>query len=221
MLRRKAVWLSCSGMDNGCSRWRRSSRWRSHSIRVVRRGQPHSCRVRGGCGAGRRAAWHMLHPALAAQAAAIVFPDAPTGADGCALVAKRPGVVYYLMGTGDTFSLSDIEQLGRRHEVSASIVLAVARGVQGEDRSWMYRVKLSERAVARAGLLANRSSLPLPSPARGPPPLRGGGSGEMTCTSPGRAQTDRGRPTFAGFRRIADALPSTYFPHSRTWQQDR
>ena len=100
------------------------------------------------------AEWHMLHPALAAQAAAIVFPDAPTGADGCALLAKRPGVVDYLMGLGSTFSLSDIEQLARSHQVTASIVLAAALGPQGEDRSWMYRVKLGERAVAGAGLLA-------------------------------------------------------------------
>lgn len=102
----------------------------------------------------RVAAWYMLNPALAAQAAAIVFPDAPTVADACALLANRPGVVDYLMGMGDTFSLSDIEQLARSRQVTASIVLAAAQGAEGEDRSWLYRVKLSERAVAHAGLFA-------------------------------------------------------------------
>ena len=100
------------------------------------------------------AAWYMLQPSLVEQTAAIVFPDAPTGADACALLATRPGVVDYLMGLGDTFSLTDIEQLARSHQVTSSTVIAGAQGIRGEDVSWLYRVKLSERAVASAGLLA-------------------------------------------------------------------
>jgi len=100
------------------------------------------------------AAWAMLHPALAAQASAIFFPDAPTVADGCARLADCPGIVDYLVGMGHTFSLADIEQLARAHQVSSSVVIAAATGLEGEDRSWMYRVKLSEHAIANAGLLA-------------------------------------------------------------------
>jgi hypothetical protein len=99
-------------------------------------------------------AWYMLQPSLVEQTAAIVFPDAPTSADACALLANRPGVVDYLMALGDTFSLSDIEQLARFHQLTPSIVVALAEGIRREDRSWLYRVKLSERAVASAGLLA-------------------------------------------------------------------
>ena len=102
---------------------------------------------------GQRA-WYMLQPCLAEQAAAIVFPDAPTPADGCALLASRPGVVDYLLGLGDTFSLADIEQLARNKQVIPSMVVAAARGLRQEDLSWLYCVKLSERAVASAGLLA-------------------------------------------------------------------
>jgi hypothetical protein len=100
------------------------------------------------------AAWRLLHPSIAVQAAAILFPDAPTGADACALLAGREGVSDFLMGMGDTFSLADIECLARSNQVTSSVVLAAARGGQGEDRSWLYRVKLSERAVAQEGLLA-------------------------------------------------------------------
>jgi hypothetical protein len=102
---------------------------------------------------GQRA-WYMLQPCLAEQAAAIVFPEAPTPADGCALLASRPGVVDYLLGLGDTFSLADIEQLARNKQVTPSMVAAQARGLRQEDLSWLYCVKLSERAVASAGLLA-------------------------------------------------------------------
>jgi hypothetical protein len=99
-------------------------------------------------------AWNMLNSALAAQAIAIFFPDAPTLADGCARLADRPGVVDYLLGMGDPFSLTDIEQLARLGQGTASFVAAMAEGMQGEDRTWMYQVKLSERAIASAGLLA-------------------------------------------------------------------
>jgi hypothetical protein len=99
-------------------------------------------------------AWHMLHPCLVKQTAAILFPDAPTGADACALLANRPGVVAYLMAVGDAFSLSDIEQLARGHQVTSSIVVANGQGIRRENLSWLYRVKLSERAVASAELLA-------------------------------------------------------------------
>jgi hypothetical protein len=99
-------------------------------------------------------AWYMLQPSLVEQTAAIVFPDAPTSADACALLTNRPGVVDYLMALGDTFSLSDIEMLARGHQLTPSIVVANAQGIRREDRSWLYRVKLSERAVASAGLLA-------------------------------------------------------------------
>ena len=81
------------------------------------------------------AVWPLLQPAIAAQAAAIFFPEASTGADACALLATRPGVLNYLRGTGLTFSLGDIEQLARGRQVSASIVVAHARGVHSEDRS--------------------------------------------------------------------------------------
>jgi hypothetical protein len=99
-------------------------------------------------------AWYMLQPCLAEQAAAIVFPDAPTPADGCASLASRPGVVDYLLGLGDTFSLTDIEQLARNKQLTPSMVVAAARGLRQEDLSWLYCVKLSERAIASAGLLA-------------------------------------------------------------------
>lgn len=99
-------------------------------------------------------AWYMLQPCLAEQAAAIVFPDAPTPADGCALLASRPGVVDYLLGLGDTFSFTDIEQLARDKQLTPSMVVAMARGLRQENLSWLYCVKLSERAVANAGLLA-------------------------------------------------------------------
>ena len=102
---------------------------------------------------GQRA-WYMLQPCLAEQAAAIVFPDALTPADGCALLASRPGVVDYLLALGDTFSLADIEQLAHNKQVTPSMVVAMARGLRQEDLSWLYCVKLSERAVASAGLLA-------------------------------------------------------------------
>lgn len=101
-----------------------------------------------------QSAWYMLQPCLAEQAAAIVFPDAPTPADGCALLASRPGVVDYLLALGDTFSLTDIEQLARSKQLVPSMVVAMARGLRQEDLSWLYCVKLSERAIANAGLLA-------------------------------------------------------------------
>lgn len=99
-------------------------------------------------------AWYMLQPCVAEQAAAIVFPAVPTPADGCALLASRPGVVDYLLALGDTFSLSDIEQLARSRQLTPSMVVAGARGPRQEDLSWLYCLKLSERAVASAGLLA-------------------------------------------------------------------
>jgi hypothetical protein len=99
-------------------------------------------------------AWFMLQPCLVEQTAAIVLPDAPSGADACALLANRPGVVNYLMGLGDTFSLADIEQLARSGQVMQSFVGAQARDLRNEDVTWLYRIKLSERAVASAGLLA-------------------------------------------------------------------
>jgi hypothetical protein len=98
--------------------------------------------------------WYMVQPCLAQQTAAIIFPDAPTGADACALLASRPGVMDYLMGLGDTFSLADIEQLARNGQDTLSIVAAQARGLRQEDLSWMYCVKLSKRALASAGLFA-------------------------------------------------------------------
>ncbi len=99
-------------------------------------------------------AWYMLQPCLVEQVADIVFPEASTGADACALLASRPGVVHYLLGLGDTFSLTDIEFLARSGQLTPSTVCAQARGPRQEDLAWLYRVRLSERAVASAGLLA-------------------------------------------------------------------
>lgn len=98
--------------------------------------------------------WNLLHPAVAQQAAAIVLPDAHSAAEGIARLAGRPGLVSYLLGMGDTFSLSDVEQLARTGQTTASIVLALASGLQGEDRTWMYQVRLSERALSQAGQFA-------------------------------------------------------------------
>jgi hypothetical protein len=102
---------------------------------------------------GAHPAWDVLHPAVAAAAARIVAPASGRLAEGCARLAARPGIVSYLLGMGDTFSLADIEHLAQNGQTSPSIVLASAQGLQGEDRSWMYRVRLSPRAVQQAGLL--------------------------------------------------------------------
>jgi len=95
----------------------------------------------------------MLQPCLAEQAAAIVFPDAPTPADGCAMLASRPGVVDYLLALGDTFSLTDIEQHARNKDMTLSMVVALARGLRQENLSWLYCMQLSKRAIANAELL--------------------------------------------------------------------
>jgi hypothetical protein len=103
------------------------------------------------------AAWNLLHPAVVEQAAALAFPsrslEAGT-ASGCALLSAHPGVLTYLFGLGDTFSLTDIEYLARARQVSSSIVVAQAQGLRGDDRSWMYRVKLSDRAIEQVAQLA-------------------------------------------------------------------
>jgi len=78
---------------------------------------------------GTNPAWYMLNSCLVEQTAAIVFPDAPTSADACALLASRPGAVNYLMGMGDTFSLADIEHQARNGPLEQSIVLAMAKGL--------------------------------------------------------------------------------------------
>jgi hypothetical protein len=98
--------------------------------------------------------WRIVHHALVKQAAAIVCPGEPTGADACAVLARRQGVVDYLMAWGDTFSLSDIEMLARMRQTEPSVVIASARGFGGEDRSWLYRIKLSEHAIANQDLFA-------------------------------------------------------------------
>ncbi|MEP6610114.1 MAG: hypothetical protein ABJA83_15765 [Burkholderiaceae bacterium] len=135
------------------------------------------------------AAWYMLCPAVAAQAASIVFRDAPTGADACALLAKYPGVVRYLLGLGDTFSLSDVEQLARRRQVTSSVVSAAAQSSDGEDRSWLYRVKLSERAVASAELLAVSYARENEAPCRiaQPPATRWSTQNRQSNTGKGRS----------------------------------
>jgi hypothetical protein len=63
----------------------------------------------------------------------------------------------YLIALGDTFSLTDIEELARRRQTESHIVLALATGwgFSGEDRdrNWLYRIKLSHRAIANKELL--------------------------------------------------------------------
>jgi hypothetical protein len=98
--------------------------------------------------------WRLLHPALAMQAAAIVRPDVQAGADACAILAARPGLLDYLLALGDTFSLADIEQLARSRQSTPSMVIAQAHGFDGEDRSWFYKVKLGRRAIDQQELLA-------------------------------------------------------------------
>jgi hypothetical protein len=97
--------------------------------------------------------WRILHPALAKQAAEIVCPDAATGADACARLAGQPGVMDYLLALGNTFSLTDIEQFARMGQSESSVVVAAAHGFQGEDH-WLYRIRLSQRAIASAERLA-------------------------------------------------------------------
>jgi hypothetical protein len=100
------------------------------------------------------ASWRIVHHALVRQAAAIVCPHEPTGADACALLASRSGLVDYLVALGDTFSLTDITELASRRQTAPSIVIAAAKGLSGEDRSWLYRIKLSPRGIANQDLLA-------------------------------------------------------------------
>lgn len=97
--------------------------------------------------------WRIVYQALVSQAAAIVCPHEPTGADACAFLASRPGFMDYLVALGDTFSLADIEGLARSRQTESSMVIALAKGLSGEDRSWLYRIKLSHRAIANQDLL--------------------------------------------------------------------
>jgi hypothetical protein len=98
--------------------------------------------------------WRIMYRALVKQAGAIVCPSEPTGADACAVLARRQGVVDYLMAWGDTFSLADIEELARIGQAEPSVVIASAVGFSGEDRSWLYRIKLSAHAIANQDLFA-------------------------------------------------------------------
>ncbi len=97
--------------------------------------------------------WRIVHHALVRQAATFVCPHEPTGADACAVFANRPGLVDYLVALGDTFSLADIEYLARIGQTTPSTVVAAALGFGGEDRSWLYRIRLSPRAIANQDLL--------------------------------------------------------------------
>jgi hypothetical protein len=97
--------------------------------------------------------WRILHHAILRQTAAIVCPQAPTGADACAFLANRTDIVDYLGGLGDTFSCADIEELARRGQTSPSTVIAMANGPDGKDCSWLYRVALSQRSIANKDLL--------------------------------------------------------------------
>ena len=98
--------------------------------------------------------WRILQPALLTQCAKIFYPYATTGADACALLANRHGILDYLMGLGETFSLADIEQLAALHQLTPSSVIAMASsGLSGENLSWIYQIQLSQRAVENRALL--------------------------------------------------------------------
>jgi len=56
---------------------------------------------------------HIVHPALVLQCAEIFYPHSPSPADSCASLAARPELLDYLTALGDTFSITDIEQLAK------------------------------------------------------------------------------------------------------------
>lgn len=97
--------------------------------------------------------WHIVHPALLLQCAEIFYPGSPTAADSCASLAARPELLDYLTALGETFSITDIEQTAAAGQTEPTSVIAGATDIFGSNGYQLYRLSLSERAIANAALL--------------------------------------------------------------------